>query len=193
VAFLLLVSALGVLAAGSVGNRTHRAEAIPAFTLADTTGTTISSADLKGKITVFYFYSVRCPVSNDYSDRITALARRFAGNAKMRFVGIHSTAMGQPVSSKEIEVLARVNGMTFPTLCDNNGKVAARLGVTRTPTVIVVDEKGMIRYRGALDDNDDASLAKTPFARDAIEAALKHHPVPVEDGPVIGTLINPAS
>jgi peroxiredoxin len=192
VACLLLISTLGVLAAGSAENRAREPRALPAFALADTAGTTMSSADLRGKITVLYFYSVRCPASNDYSARITALARRFGSNPKVRFVGIHSTAKGYSVSPQQIAVMARVNAMTFPTLCDADGKVAADLGVTRTPTVVIVDENGMIRYRGALDDNSDPSRVKTSFARQTVEALLRHQPIAYEEGPAIGTLINRA-
>jgi peroxiredoxin len=193
VAGLVLLTALGVLAAGGAEGRTPLPGALPQFTLLDTNGSAVSAASWKGKITVLYFYSVRCPVCNDYTDRVSALARRFSSNANVRFVGIHTSSGGTAVPREQVGVLARVNGMNFPTLCDDDGSVARQLGITRTPMVVIADEQGIIRYRGAIDDNQNISLAKNPLARRALEAMLKHEPVMAGGDSMAGCSIGAAN
>jgi peroxiredoxin len=62
-----------------------------------------------------------------------------------------------------------VTGQRFPVLLDRSAKVAEAYGVESLPTVCVIDEDGIVRYRGAFDDNRREDMVKNHYCRDAIQ------------------------
>lgn len=175
---LLVVTSLSVLVASARDTGTgFKPFPAPSFRSTDTNGSRLSSTSLKGKVTVLYFFSVRCPVCNDYTNRVLDLTRRYANDSRVQFIGVHSTAVGREVPTHEVRVQSMVSGLTFRTLDDRDGSVARTLKVARTPTVVVLDRDGMIRYQGTIDDNRSLSAVKSSWARNAIDAVLAGKPV----------------
>ncbi len=52
----------------------------------------------------------------------------------------------------EVERFRTSNNLRFPIGMDYDQKVAESLGATRTPEVVVLDERRAIRYQGRIDD-----------------------------------------
>jgi len=51
--------------------------------------------------------------------------------------------------------------------------VARAYGALRTPHVFLLDREGVLRYRGAIDDNyEDPAAVKHHYLRDALDAVL---------------------
>ena len=46
------------------------------------------------------------------------------------------------------------HSIKYPILLDQNGAVAKTYNVRRTPHMIVIDKEGILRYQGAIDDNN---------------------------------------
>jgi hypothetical protein len=84
---------------------------------------------------------------------------------------------------REVRVRVAWLDRPFPTLVDTDSAVAARLGVRVTPTVVVLDAAGAVRYRGPFDDSRDPAAVRHPFAADALRAVLD------DDGSADGTLV----
>lgn len=126
------------------------------FTLADTTGQSHSLSSLRGdKGTLLIFISTRCPVSNNYNQRMQALHQEY-GARGIRIVGFNANRT-EPV--EEIGSHAREKGLTFLILKDVGNRIADYLGASVTPEVYLLDTQNVLRYHGRLDaDQYDSSL-----------------------------------
>ncbi|MFO0321339.1 MAG: redoxin family protein [Bacteroidota bacterium] len=72
---------------------------------------------------------------------------------------------------------------------DNNSKLADAFGATRTPQCFLFTDKGLV-YKGAIDDNvKDASLVKTTYLKDAIDALVKSETPKIQETKSIGCTI----
>ncbi len=186
---LVLVTSLGVLVAGTRESTAFTPIPAPSFHVNDFNGIPFSSKSFKGKFTVLYFYSVRCPVCNEYTARVTDLVQRYASDSRVQFVGIHSTAADKAVGGGEVRVQAAVSGLKFPMLDDRDGAVARKFKVSRTPTLVVLDEAGFVRYHGSIDDHRNLAMVKSHMARNAVDALLTGKTVPTSTSPEIGCTI----
>jgi|GEM_PF-89565 len=101
-----------------------------------------------GKPVVLAFLGVECPLAKLYAARLAELAQQYKEQGVL-FVGIDANRQD---SVTEIAAFARQHKIEFPILKDLNQIVADRLGVTRTPEVILLDADRRIRYRGRVDD-----------------------------------------
>jgi peroxiredoxin len=147
-ACIVVVSSLCVLAAGARQAQVRGPVYMPAFKLADTDGKSVASAQFKSAATVYYFYSTRCSTCNDLAAQLHDWTRQLDSRAKI--VGVHTRFKGPTAPAAEVRVQNAVAGLTFPTLMDDDAKLATQLGVDRTPTLVVVDAKGVIRSRKTL-------------------------------------------
>ena len=144
-------------------------DAAPAdFRLSTLVGRTVSFAELKGKITVVAFISAKCPISNAYQDRMTALVRSHEARG-VRFVFINSNE-NEPV--REILQHSKDAGLVFPVYKDFNNRVADLFGAQMTPETFVVGPDGIVRYHGALDDSTNAARVKVHGLQSALDALL---------------------
>jgi peroxiredoxin len=177
-AVLLAGACIALLASGAAQDKRLLAgqpgAAAPDFTLRDAmdvNGGSVHLADLRGSVVVAYFSSIRCPVSNDYDARIAQLAERYGKNARVKFLAIHSGAAAEPAS--EVSIQSSVSSLHFPHLLDTDGAIASLYGATQTPTFLVIDRSGDVRYRGAFDDNREVERVTHHYLDDAIIDVLK--------------------
>ena len=120
------------------------------------------------KATVLIFTSARCPVSNAYNARFEALAKAYSGK-KVQMIGLNSNA---PEASEEIAAHAKKQNWSFPTLRDENNKIADVLGARVTPEAYVVDAGGTLRYWGRIDDSQEAGDVQSRDLANALDAIL---------------------
>lgn len=72
---------------------------------------------------------------------------------------------------------------------DANSKLADAFGAARTPQCFLFNSKGLV-YKGAIDDNvKDASLVKTHYLKDAINALAKNETPKLQETKSIGCTI----
>ncbi|MCA8921029.1 MAG: redoxin family protein, partial [Planctomycetes bacterium] len=100
----------------------------------------------KGKTVVFVFWGSRCPSSQAYAERLKELAQR----SGVVFYGVASNSDENPDSVKGAKAKQQ---LPFPILLDPSKALAKQLGAGVTPTACVVDGQGVLRYRGAIDDD----------------------------------------
>ncbi len=150
--------------------------AAPPFSLADAvTGEAKSLPALAQgkKATVVMFLSTRCPVSNAYNERMTALAKKY-GAEGVSFVGIDANSTE---ARPEVAAFAKQHGFPFPVLKDTGNVVADRYDAHVTPETYVINSQGVLVYHGRIDNDMDTSNVKTHELADALDATLAGQPV----------------
>lgn len=125
--------------------------------------------DGRQKVTVVMFIATRCPVSNDYNERMRVLAEQYMPKG-VRFVGINSNAI-EP--TQEVAEHAKRNRFPFPVLKDEGNKIADRFNAQFTPEIFVMDSRGVLRYHGRIDDSQNPANVTSHDLREAIEALLQ--------------------
>ena len=142
---------------------------VPNFSLADTDGKAVSLNDVKGKNgTVLIFIATRCPVSNGYNERMTALAKKYS-SLGVNVVGINSNVTEPP---SEIKAHAAEKGFPFKVLVDKGDVAADKLDAQVTPEAYLIDAAGKLAYRGRIDNDRSGERVTASELADAIDAVL---------------------
>lgn len=135
---------------------------------------------------VLVFLSPGCPVAELYAGRIAALERRFEPRG-VSFLGLAPNARD---SAEALSAFSHQHGLRFPFVRDLSARLAARLDVRKTPTVVVLDEGRVVRYRGRVDDQYAVGSRRIePTRHDlaiAIEEVLAGKPVSVAETDAVG-------
>jgi peroxiredoxin len=157
----------------------------PPFSLPDTAGALHQPTGTEA--TVVVFTCNHCPYALAWHDRIGAVARDYAGRG-VRVLQINpNDAECYPRDSLEA-MRARVEQGDFddaPYLRDETQGVARAYGAKTTPDVFVIDAGGVLRYRGAPDDDYENPARNAAYLRDALDAVLDgRDPDPAETDPV---------
>jgi peroxiredoxin len=206
----LLVLALLSLAAGMGSARADEAPLVPTLAI----GAPAPDFDLPGvdgrryslksfastPVLVVVFTCNHCPTAQAYEDRIQKLHDEYAGKG----VALVAISPNDPKAVRldelgytdlsdsldEMKVRARDKGFTFPYLYDGETQAVARqYGPVATPHVFVFDQARKLRFVGRVDDAENPDKIKVQDTRNAIEALLDAHPVPVEKTKVFGCSI----
>lgn len=119
----------------------------PNFELSTLDGETHQLSDYRGQVVVVDFWSAECPVSNEYDAYFNRFVERFDGEDVM-LLAIDSNAYDDATIA---DALAE-RDLHFPVLRDAGNKIADVYDATTTPHVFVVDQEGMLRFRGHVDD-----------------------------------------
>ncbi len=90
-------------------------------------------------------------------------------------------------SFSEMQAYAKNQGYNFYYAVDTNSKLADAFGATRTPEVYLFDAKGVLQYKGAIDDNPvDANAVKRVHSREAINELVRGKPISVKESRSLG-------
>jgi AhpC/TSA family len=152
----------------------------PDFHLRDTAGREVTLGDQRGRPVVLFFQSRA--TAQHYDARIEQLAQHFAGDGRVAFLGVEEPmALGTPDAAAELaaDTIAPASLSTeqpFPTLVDDHGSVALRYSADTFPMVVVIDARGLVRYRGPIDDNADSAFVTRTFAADVLLDLLEERP-----------------
>jgi peroxiredoxin len=160
------------------------------FSLVTTIGTTVSfSADPTIKLHVVCFLGTECPLARVYGPGLNRMAAEYASEG-VEFIGVNSNVQD---SMDDLKGYVKEHEISFPIGKDYDRKVALQSGATRTPEVFVVDQAGVIRYQGRIDDQYKPgiarSTAKVHDLRAAIDQLLAGKPVDNPKVEAVGCLI----
>jgi peroxiredoxin len=157
----------------------------PNFSLPDTNGKMHSLADLKGKYVVLEWYQPDCPfVGKHYrSGNMQALQKEYTAKGVV-WLSIDSSAPGEQgnyPADKLNEFAAKDAAARTALLVDPSGDVGRLYAAKTTPDMYIIDPKGNLVYKGAIDnkrstDLDDVRIA-TNYVKTALDAALAGKPV----------------
>ena len=167
-------------AAAEIGSR------VPNFQLADASGEAWSLRSNSGKIVVVIFWSYKCPVSLSYDTRIEELQNRY-GEQGVITVAIASSSNESP---EEIRANLSNRKMHLPVLLDSEGNVAEKMGATHAPNVFILDGEGILRYRGALDnDKGPGENGRIGYVEEALDSILAGRAVRITETRPLGCSI----
>jgi thiol-disulfide isomerase/thioredoxin len=138
------------------------------------------------RATVLIFWSSQCPCVRRYQTRVEALAARYSAN-QVLVVGIASNA---DESLDDALRVAQQRGVSIPIFRDEGGQVARAVSARSTPTVVLIDRSGTIRYRGWIDNERlPGDPGREPWLERAIQGVLEGRNDFTPRSPVYGCAI----
>jgi peroxiredoxin len=130
----------------------------PSFTLSDQSGQKHSLSDYKGKIVVLEWISPECPfVQRHYKNDLMQKSHKKLAGEDVVWLAIDSSHFNKPKDSKK---WIKKHDIAYPILQDPKGKVGQEYEAKTTPHMFVIDKKGIVRYNGAI-DNDEFGKKET--------------------------------
>jgi peroxiredoxin len=140
----------------------------PEFTLPDLDGRIHMLSDYRGRIVIVNFWSAECPHSERFDTDITACLSQWGAD-----VALLSIASNANEPEGRLAAVARQRKIPV-VLTDADHSVADRYAAQTTPQAFLIDRRGILRYRGAVDDVSFKQREPTRFyLQEAVEALLK--------------------
>lgn len=170
-AVLLFVSA-GVLAArAEVG---HRA---PGFIAVTTQGKKINLRQYRGRVVVMEWTNNDCPfVKKHYlSGNMQAMQKKFMGKGVI-WLRVNSSARGKQghITPYQSRMYVRKRQVyATATILDEMGRLGRLYRIRTTPEVVVINQRGTLVYRGAVDNKPSTKLSDVKTAKNYLAAAIK--------------------
>ncbi|HEX6241805.1 MAG TPA: redoxin family protein [Polyangiales bacterium] len=130
------------------------AKAAPDFTLSDTDGKSYALSELRGKTVVLEWFNPDCPFIKFAHGKgpLVDMAAKVQ-SANLVWLSINSSAPGKQGHGRERNAEARMEyKMSNPVLLDESGAVGRAYGAQKTPHVFVIDARGVLVYRGGVDN-----------------------------------------
>jgi peroxiredoxin len=152
----------------------------PAFANAADNGQTYSRDSLRGKWVVLEWYSPSCPYARQHyeSGAMPRLQREWTDK------GVVWLTISSSARLEGAVAFARSKGTAATAILDDlEAKTARAYQAKATPHLFVIDPKGILVYRGAVDDRPDGPGDAGPrgpgrnFVSDALTSAMAGRPV----------------
>jgi thiol-disulfide isomerase/thioredoxin len=165
--------------------------------LRDVNGVVIKPFAAGAQASIAFFVATDCPVSNAYAPEIQRVCREYGGRGvgcSLIYEDVETAHGGASLRQQVRGHLDEYKYRGIPAAIDGDRAAAATAKASITPTAVVVDRRGEIRYRGRI-DNLYAALGKrrqqvtSHDLRDALDAVLAGRPVPHPETESIGCFI----
>jgi peroxiredoxin len=148
----------------------------PLFTAVDSNGKTWSLSDLKGKVVVIETTNDGCPyVRKHYNARNMQDQQREAAAKGVVWLTSASSAKGEQghvTAAEANQLTSSRDAAPAAVLLDPQSKIARAYGATVTPHMYIIDAKGILVYKGAIDSIPSSSGADIPKAKRYVRVAL---------------------
>ena len=155
----------------------------------DISGKEISIKDASQKNGVLVMFSCNtCPYVIRNQSRTKAIAA-FARQNQIGVILLNSNEAEREGddSFSAMQAYAKQQGYDFFYAVDTNSKLADAFGATRTPEVYLFDAKGILQYKGAIDDNPvDVNSVKRVHVKEAISEMVNGKTVSVKESRSMG-------
>ena len=149
-------------------------EAAPNFTLKTADGKDWSLTDAAGKVVVIEWINPECPVcegvmkDGTVGATIKGCKEQFSD---VVYLAINSSA-AKPSSFDATPAYLKEHKVDIPALFDRDGKVGKMFGARTTPHCFVIDQKGVLVYKGAINNSKDGD-GKTNYVVQAVTQLKK--------------------
>jgi peroxiredoxin len=188
----VFLAAISIVVAGALEKPLERVglpgSPAASFRLPDLNGQMVSLSSLRGNVVVLCFNP--SPTSNlsiTDANRLAQLGKKYnSASDDVKLVQIYTgTDETSADDMRQVQSRATDAGPHCLTLLDPTSRITQRYSIQDTPTFIVIDPTGVIRYRGGIDDTSaDAPLAATSFTS-MIDLLLAEKPLPGEPTPAL--------
>lgn len=167
-------------------------DTVPQLRFTDIRGLQREPADFgKYRALVLTFTTTSCPLARRSLPRLTSLYQKYRDQGVV-FAAVN---VGAADTLREMAVQALELDVPFYFVRDADQAAARVLGISRTPQVCLIDEHGVLRYRGRIDDQQRPGGSRPVASRNDLELALQQvlqgQPVEVAETAVDGCLLSP--
>lgn len=130
-------------------------ETAPDFIFRDINGNQIDKRMLNGNIIIFDFWNTACGICFKKFPLLDDKFKRYSKHGNIKFFAVNTPIRRDTLN----QAFKTINNLqySFPVLIADSSETK-NFGVHVFPTVIVMDEKGLVRFRGRLEDVDDTIL-----------------------------------
>ncbi|QQR90356.1 MAG: redoxin domain-containing protein [Myxococcales bacterium] len=119
--------------------------------------------------TVLIWWATQCPCVARYEERMTALRRSYPENR----IAILAVASNADDDSLSIKKTLKERGFHLPLIIDSHAKLATLLGVRSTPTVVILERSGKVRFIGWMDnERSPGETDRIPYVQLTLDAML---------------------
>jgi peroxiredoxin len=129
----------------------------PDFELPDLEGHKVRLSQFRGHVVVLEWFNPECPFvkASHTKGSLRGLSDKYTGKGVV-WLAINSAASGKQGYGVEANAAGkRKYALNHPVLIDESGDVGHLYDAQHTPHMFVVDEKGVLVYRGAIDNSPD--------------------------------------
>ncbi|MBN2452140.1 MAG: thioredoxin family protein [Lentisphaeria bacterium] len=148
----------------------------PAFSLAGLDGAVHSLTAYSGKWVVLEWTNYDCPFVRKHYDsgNMQALQKEYTGKGVVWLTVCSSAAGKQGHNSPRRwqELLSAAKSSPSGFLVDADGQLGRLYGAKATPHLFVIDPKGALVYRGAIDDKPSTDKGDIPRATNYVRKVL---------------------
>lgn len=152
-------------------------QAAPTFTAKAADGSTIDLANLKGKTVVLEWTNNECPFVKkhyDNSGNIPALQKEFTGKGIV-WLQVLSSAPGKQGyvdGAGAIKLNKDRKAAPTNTILDPDGTLAKLYGAQTTPHFFIINDQGVLVYKGGVDSTPSTKAEDIPSATNYVREAL---------------------
>ncbi len=115
----------------------------PSFTLTTSTGTVVNSPQYRGKPLLLEFMNTECPACNTEAPILSSLYQAY--QTRVAFLSVDMPIASHPLNTvDEINTFKSNMNTPWDYGIDSNGAVVSAYAVSATPTIFIVDAKGVI-------------------------------------------------
>ncbi|MCO5113559.1 MAG: redoxin domain-containing protein [Bdellovibrionaceae bacterium] len=165
----------------------------PDFELPGHDGKTYKLSDLKGKIVVLEWFNHECPYVVKHYDQKAKNMQNTQSNMmklvsaqgqELIWLSIISSAPGKQghITAEEATALkSKLQGNMTAFLFDPEGTVGKAYEAKTTPHMYVIDQKGILKYMGGMDNKPSANVSSLAGAQnyvvEAVTSVLDNKPI----------------
>lgn len=159
----------------------------PQFTLKDTDGKEHKLSDYAGKTVVLEWFNPQCPfvvAAHEKDGALRDMSAKYAREGVV-WLSINSSAPGKEGAGLDLNKKMRDEWkIGNPVLLDESGDIGRAYGAKSTPHMFIIDAKGMIAYKGALDNAPRGKVEgdkKIAYVEDALAEIKAGKPVTTKE------------
>lgn len=152
----------------------------------------LSIKEVMGENGVIVMFSCNtCPYVIKNQKRTIEISKYAASNGfGVIIINSNEAYRDKDDSFEAMKKYAEEQGYQWPYVVDEASKVADAFGASRTPEIFVFNNKGILVYKGAIDDNpSDASNVKRTHLKEAIDEIVAGKEVSVKESKSVGCTI----
>lgn len=174
-----LALVLMFLATAAVADELAIGAKAPAFSLINAVdGKSYAFKPGNGKISVVFFTCNQCPYAKAFEPRLIEIARRYQTKGIVFYaIDPNDEARYSEETLPNMKERAVSKAYPYPYLKDGDSSIARAYGARVTPHVYVIDQGGVLRYRGYVDDNARVAERTKTGLTDALDDLLANRQV----------------
>lgn len=148
-----------------------------------------NSMDKNGVLVMFSCNTCPYVIKNqERTNQIAAYAQK--NNIGVIIINSNEAYRSKDDSYEAMQAYAKEQGYKWYYTVDENATVANAFGATRTPEVFLINNQGVVIYKGAIDDNpSDAGNVKRKHLEIAIAEAVSGKEITVKESKSVGCTI----